>query len=323
MVPLATDGPYKSPATIQTASDPPQFIPTREGLRVERVIDAKQQPVPLDYLALSLFSLVVVGALVAVPAYGYLVGYTWLDWMLCAVLYLASGMGITVGYHRLIAHRSFECRPWVEAALLIAGGWALENSAYKWCADHVRHHARCDQGDDPYNAKRGFWHSHLLWIFYKTSPELNEKYEAQFRKDPLVMWQHRYYAPVVLSGLALPFLAGYLYDGWVSGLGCFLLAGVGRIFLVLNSTFCINSVCHLWGDQPHTAADSSRDNWFVSLLTFGEGYHNYHHAHQRDYRNGPRWYNFDPSKWLIFGLSLTGMAWNLYRVHPKRIRYRS
>jgi len=288
-----------------------------------RASDVRRQQLPLDYLALALFSLVVVGAFVAVPLFWYFVGYTWLDWTLCLALYFASGMGITVGYHRLIAHRSFECQLWVKVALLIAGGWALENSAYKWCADHVRHHARCDKDDDPYNAKEGFWHSHLLWIFYQSPPELNEKYGAPFRKDPLVMWQHRYYAPVVLSGLAVPFLAGYLYNGWVSGLGCFLLAGVARTFLVLNSTFCINSVCHLWGDQPHTAADSSRDNWFVSLLTFGEGYHNYHHAHQRDYRNGPRWYNFDPSKWIIFGLSLTGMAWNLCRVQPERIRYQA
>jgi len=291
---------------------------------VERVTGGMSQPrISLDYLALSVFALVVAGALVAVPIFGYYVGYTWLDWTLCLLLYFASGIGITVGYHRLVSHRSFECKPWVKAALLTAGGWALENSAYKWCADHVRHHARCDQDEDPYNAKRGFWHSHLLWIFYKNRADLNEKYEALFRKDPIVMWQHRYYVPVVLSGLALPFLVGYLYGGWVSGLGCFLLAGVARMVLVLNSTFLINSACHLWGDQPHTQADSSRDNWVVSLLTFGEGYHNYHHAHQRDYRNGPRWYNFDPSKWFIFGLSLTGMAWNLCRVQPERIRYRA
>ena len=276
-----------------------------------------------DYLALSLFGLVAAGALVAVPVFGYYVGYTWIDWALLIVLYFASGLGITVGYHRLIAHRSFECRAWVKGALLIAGGWALENSAYKWAADHVRHHAGCDQEEDPYNATLGFWHSHLLWIFNKAPQDLREKYEAPFRKDPIVMWQHRYYAIIMLSGLALPFAVGTAYGGWKSGFGCFLLAGVARMFLVLNSTFCMNSVCHLWGDQPHTWADSSRDNWLVSLVTLGDGYHNYHHAHQRDYRNGPRWYNFDPSKWFIFWLSLTGLAWNLYRMQPERIRYQA
>jgi stearoyl-CoA desaturase (delta-9 desaturase) len=130
------------------------------------------------------------------------------------------------------------------------------------------------------------------------------------------MWQHRYYLPIVLSGLALTFLVGFLHGGWVGGLGCFLLAGVGRTFAVLNSTFCINSICHLWGRQPHGQSDSSRDSWWVSLMTFGEGYHNYHHTYQSDYRNGPRWYNFDPSKWLIFTLSRLGLASSLRIAAP-------
>jgi stearoyl-CoA desaturase (delta-9 desaturase) len=224
-----------------------------------------------------------------------------------AVLYVVTGLGITVGYHRLLAHRSFDCLQWVKAGFLIAGGWALENSALKWAADHIRHHANCDQETDPYNAQRGFWYSHCGWVFIKDT-YADDKYASRLRQDPIVMWQHRYYLPIVLSGLALPFVVGFLYNGWIGGLGCFLLAGVGRTFAVLNSTFCINSVCHLWGRQPHGQADSSRDSWFVSLLTFGEGYHNYHHSYQSDYRNGPRWYNFDPSKWLIFTLSLLGLA---------------
>ena len=150
------------------------------------------------------------------------------------------------------------------------------------------------------------------WIFEK-SPYREEKYESRLRKDPVIMWQHRHYLLIVLSGLALPFGVGLINGGWVGGLGCFLLAGVGRTFLVLNSTFCINSICHLWGKQPHGTDDSSRDSWWISLVTFGEGYHNYHHTHLRDYRNGPKWYNWDPSKWLIFSLSKAGMASNLQR----------
>ena len=237
------------------------------------------------------------------------------------LLYVMTGLGITVGYHRLLAHRSFDCPNWVKGCLLVAGGWALENSALTWAAAHIRHHAWCDQEEDPYNAQRGFWYSHVGWIFFKDPYADDERSASRLRQDPLVLWQHRYYAPLVLSGLFLPFVVGYLYNGWVGGLGCFLLAGVGRTFFVLNSTFCINSICHLWGRQPHTRADSSRDSWVVSLLTFGEGYHNYHHAHQRDYRNGPRWYNFDPSKWVIFGLSKIGAAWNLCRVQPERTRF--
>ena len=127
------------------------------------------------------------------------------------------------------------------------------------------------------------------------------------------MWQHRYYALIVLSGLGLPFVVGFFNGGLMGGLSCFLLAGVARVFFVLNSTFCINSICHIWGAQPHGTEDSSRDSWWISLLTFGEGYHNYHHTHLRDYRNGPKWYNIDPSKWLIFTLSKFGLAYNLQR----------
>ena len=266
----------------------------------------------LDIPTAALFALITLTALIAVPLFGYVHGYTRLDWAMGGILYLISGLGITVGYHRMISHRSFRCPNWVKAALLVAGGWALENSALKWGANHARHHARVDQKEDTYNATRGFWYSHCGWFLTK-SPHRIERYALWLREDRVVMWQHRWYVSLVLSGLALPFLAGYAYDGWIGGAGCFLLAGVGRVFLVLNSTFCINSICHLWGSQPYSQSNSSRDSWWVSLITLGEGYHNYHHSFQRDYRNGPLWYNVDPSKWLIYGLSRVGLAEGLVR----------
>ncbi len=276
-------------------------------------MDATAKPaLRVDYIAIFLFSLVTVTTLVGVPLVWRLYGYSKVDWAMFGLLYMASGLGITVGYHRLISHRSFECPAWVKACFLVTGGWALENSALRWCSDHIRHHARCDQDEDPYNAKLGFWHSHCGWIFVK-SAHRDERYERHLRKDPLIMWQHRNYPLIMISGLALPFVVGLVHGGWVGGLTCFMLAGMGRTFLVLNSTFCINSICHLWGTQPHGTGDSSRDSWWVSLLTFGEGYHNYHHTYLSDYRNGPKWYNFDPSKWLIFTMSKLGLAYNLQR----------
>ena len=266
-----------------------------------------------DRLNFILFSGVTGSAIVGVPAYAYFYDYSWVDWSMFVMLYIITGLGITVGYHRLLAHRSFTCPDWVKGIFLVAGGWALQNSALKWASDHIRHHARCDQEEDPYNAQMGFWHSHCGWLFWK-DPYKDDKYTTKLKQDPMVTWQHRYYIPIVLSGFAFPFVVGLLYDGWIGGLGCFLLAGVGRTFFVLNSTFCINSICHLWGDQPHGASDSSRDSWCVSLITFGEGYHNYHHTYQSDYRNGAKWYNFDPSKWLIYGLSLVGLASSLRRL---------
>jgi stearoyl-CoA desaturase (delta-9 desaturase) len=263
-----------------------------------------------DYMAMIIFGVITFGALIGVPAFAILYGYTWLDWTMFGLLYVVTGLGITVGYHRLLAHRSFACPNWVKTGFLIAGAWALQNSVLKWAADHIRHHAHTDQEQDPYNAQQGFWYSHCGWLFF-SDPHADQKYASRLRQDPVVMWQHHFYLPLVLSGLALTFVIGFLHNGWIGGLGCFLLAGIGRTFAVLNSTFCINSICHLWGRQPHGQADSSRDSWWISLVTFGEGYHNYHHTNQADYRNGPRWYNFDPSKWLIYTLSRFGLASSL------------
>ena len=209
-------------------------------------------------------------------------------------------------------HRSFESHPWVKACLLVMGGWAVQNSALMWCADHIRHHAHTDEEADPYNASKGFWHSHVGWLFFDT-PYREDRFAAKLRTDPMIMWQHRYYWVIVASGFLLPFALGYLNGGFTSGLGCFLLAGVLRTVLVLNSTFTINSLCHMVGTQPHGTQDSSRDSWLISFVSFGEGYHNYHHTYSHDYRYGSKWYNFDPSKWLIYSLSLFGLTYNLHR----------
>lgn len=278
----------------------------------------KPSPRPWNSGTAFLFGLISLGALIGVPAFAYFYDYSWLDWAMFGLLYVVTGLGITVGYHRLAAHRSFDCPNWVKAGLLIAGGWALENSALKWASDHIRHHAHCDREADPYNAQRGFWYSHCGWLFFD-DPYADDQYASRLGQDRVVIWQHRYYVPIVLSGLALTFLVGVLSNGWIGGMGCFLLAGVGRTFAVLNSTFCINSICHRWGNQPHDRSDSSRDSWWVSLLTFGEGYHNYHHTYPSDYRNGPHWSHFDPSKWAIYTLSLFGLATQLRRASAKTV----
>jgi stearoyl-CoA desaturase (delta-9 desaturase) len=266
-------------------------------------------------LNFMLFWGVGLSTLIGIPLYAYHVGFSLFDWGLFLVMYIVTGMGITVGYHRLVAHQSFDCRNWVKAGLLVIGGWALQNSALIWCADHIRHHAKTDEEEDPYNVTKGFWHSHCGWLFYET-PHRTEKYEARLRRDAIVMWQHRYYWPIVLSGLLLPCLIGFWHGRWQGCLSAFLMGGLFRMFMVLNSTFTINSLCHMIGTQPHGTQDSSRDSWLISFISFGEGYHNYHHTFARDFRNGPKWYNFDPSKWIIFSLSLLGLASNLRRLGP-------
>lgn len=199
-----------------------------------------------------------------------------------------------------------------EGPLLIAGGWALETSVLKWGADHIRHHAHCDHEADPYNAQRGFWYSHCGWLFFKDRYP-SEKYA--FSPEPGC------YGDVATSVRCpnCPFRVGFAVYGRnslqrVDRRTRLLLAGGGRSYVVvLNSTFCINSICHLWGIRPHSESDSSRDSGWISLLTFGEGYYNYHLTYQSDYRNGPHWYSFDPSKWLIFLLPTVGLATSLRR----------
>lgn len=276
---------------------------------------APAQPV-FSWWTLALFCAVVAATVVGIPLYGYYVGFTLFDWILFLVMYMVTGMGITVGYHRLVSHQSFECPDWVKRCLLVAGGWALQNSALIWCADHIRHHARTDTDEDPYNVTKGFWHSHCGWLFYDTHHR-TEKYEVRLRRDPVILWQHRYYWVIVVSGLAIPFVLGVLWHGgWMGGVSALLMGGLLRLFMVLNSTFTINSLCHMVGSQPHSTKDSSRDSWLISFVSFGEGYHNYHHTYARDYRNGPQWYNFDPSKWIIYTLSVMGLASNLRRLDP-------
>lgn len=276
---------------------------------------APAQPV-FSWWTLGLFCSIAAATVVGIPLYGYYVGFTLFDWMLFLVMYMVTGMGITVGYHRLVAHQAFECPDWVKRCLLVAGGWALQNSALIWCADHIRHHARTDTDEDPYNVTKGFWHSHCGWLFYDT-PHRTAKYEVRLRRDPVILWQHRYYWAIVVSGLAIPFGLGVIWHGgWMGGVSALLMGGLLRMFMVLNSTFTINSLCHMIGSQPHGTQDSSRDSWLISFVSFGEGYHNYHHTYARDYRNGPQWYNFDPSKWIIYTLSVVGLASNLRRLDP-------
>ena len=223
-------------------------------------------------------------------------------------------MGITVGYHRMITHRSFESHPWIKICLLVMGDGPCKTPPCSGAPTISRHHAHTDEEADPYNASKGFWHSHVGWLFINT-PYREDRFAAKLRTDPMILWQHRYYWAIVASGLLLPFAAaGYLNGGFMSGAsGVFtrrrVAHGPGAEFHLT-----INSLCHMVGTQPHGTQDSSRDGWLlISFISFGEGYHNYHHTYSHDYRNGSKWYNFDPSKWLIYTLSLVGLTYNLHR----------
>ncbi|MBI3352718.1 MAG: fatty acid desaturase [Nitrospirae bacterium] len=206
---------------------------------------------------------------------------------------------MTGGYHRLFSHKSYEAHPVIRGFFLLFGAAAFQKSAVKWCSDHRDHHRYVDQLNDPYSIQKGFFYAHIGWVFLKDRENSFDNVR-DLREDPLVFWQHRHYFPIaVFMGFVLPFLLGFLFnDPW----GGLLWGGFVRTVLVHHSTFLINSLSHYIGKQPYSLKNSSRDNMFTALLTFGEGYHNYHHQFQYDYRNGIRWYQWDPTKWLIKSL---------------------
>jgi len=227
-------------------------------------------------------------------------------------LWILAGMGITAGYHRLFAHKAYAAPTFVRWIAAICGGAAWQGSAIRWSAGHRYHHKDVDTDKDPYDATRGFFWSHVGWICVEGTRHEQLDNVPDLWADPVCRFQHKYYMPLsVAFNLGVPLLLGVLLgDIWGMLLFGFLL----RVVLVHHFTFFINSLAHMWGKRPYSTANTSRDNWIISLVTFGEGYHNYHHSFPADYRNGPRAWNFDPSKWLIWSTSKLGLATNLKRM---------
>ena len=256
-------------------------------------------------------------ALIGMPLHVYYMGTSWSLIGVFVFYLVATGLSITGGYHRLFAHRSYEANHMVKLFYLLFGAAACENSALKWATDHRNHHRFVDQDADPYNIRLGFFHAHIGWVFYKRPMKSSFDSEHDLIEDPLVRWQHRFYLSLaIFVGGGLPLLIGYFLG---NALGCFLLAGVTRTVIVHHSTFLINSLCHFMGKQPYSLKDSSRDSALVAFLTCGEGYHNFHHRFQYDYRNGVRWYHFDPTKWLIKALETLRLAKGLRKASNMHI----
>ncbi|MEP1448750.1 MAG: fatty acid desaturase [Paraglaciecola sp.] len=266
------------------------------------------------------FSITALIAAVLVPLEALTNGFDSVEIIACLVLIYFSGMSITAGYHRLWSHKAYQANVFVRIVLAIGGAMSLQNSILHWCSDHRIHHKHVDDNDqDPYSAKKGFWYSHIGWMLREYQIHRYDDYSncRDLQKDAIVMWQHKHYLKVMLSAnFGLPLLLGWLNgDIW----GMLLLAGVFRLVVVHHVTFFINSLAHIWGKQPYTDKNSARDNDILAFFTFGEGYHNFHHIFEYDYRNGIKWWQFDPTKWLIKGLSVVGWASNLRRCPEERI----
>ncbi|WP_414828496.1 acyl-CoA desaturase [Alteromonas sp. H39] len=275
---------------------------------------------PLIMTNIMVFIITGLIAFVGVPVWAITVGIDWVEVTCAIVLFFFTGMSITAGYHRLWSHKTYEANIVVRVILAIGGAMALQNSILHWSSDHRVHHRHVDDvNDDPYSAKRGLWFAHIGWMLREYQANRYSDYSncRDLQKDPVVMWQHKYYLPIVLA--ANFGVAGVL--GWLNGdiLGMILVAGVLRLVLVHHVTFFINSLAHFWGSQPFTDKNTAKDNGILAFFTFGEGYHNFHHIFEYDYRNGIRWWQYDPTKWLIRGLSFVGLTKNLRRCPEERI----
>lgn len=228
----------------------------------------------------------------------------------------ATNLSITTGYHRLFSHRSFEAHPLVRFVLLLIGASAWQGSALKWSADHRIHHSKVDTDQDPYSIEKGFWYAHIGWLLIKDSTNKNPK-AADLEKDWMIRFQHKYFIQLgILMGFVFPLIVGAFLGSWLGG---FVIAGGLRIFLTQQSTFFVNSLCHTLGRQTYSDKISARDSVIVAVLTHGEGYHNFHHQFQLDYRNGIRWYQWDPTKWTIWFLAGLGLAKKLKTIPAQEI----
>ncbi len=236
-----------------------------------------------------------------------------------AILVYLTGLGITLGYHRLYAHPTYKVNKAIEALILFFATMATQGSALQWAHDHRNHHAYVDTDRDPYCIKKGFMYAHLFWLFKKLPP-MDKKKVADLWRNKLVAFQHRFYLPLlVITNVLVTLLVGFLLSDY---LGAFVLAWGVRLFALHHLTWCINSLAHFWGAQSFSQEHSAVDNYCISLLTFGEGYHNYHHTYANDYRNGVKWYHFDPTKWIIWILSRCRLASGLRRVNSFQIKER-
>jgi stearoyl-CoA desaturase (delta-9 desaturase) len=283
-------------------------------------VDVPSSRPPLNWPAIIMFLISTVPVVTVFPWYAAKFGFDTFEWVSFAVLWALNGMSITAGYHRLWAHNTYNAHPLLKWFFALAGAAATQNSILVWASGHRRHHRHVDDNNsDPYSARRGFWFSHVGWMLRDyPSGRVDIANVPDLQRDPIVMFQHKYYAPLAVGmNLAPPLLLGAITgDIW----GYLLLMGFLRLVVNHHVTFFINSLAHCWGKQPYTEDNTARDNFWLALVTYGEGYHNFHHIFQTDYRNGVRWWQFDPTKWLIRAASWVGLARDLNRVPDFKIQ---
>jgi stearoyl-CoA desaturase (Delta-9 desaturase) len=254
----------------------------------------------------------------------------WSDIAVFAILYVSTALGVTVGFHRLFTHRSFATTKWLRGVFAALGSAAIEGPVISWVADHRKHHAFSDMPGDPHSphvdhgvgwrgALRGLLHAHMGWLFIHTQRGARARYAPDLVADPVVSFVDRTFVWWAVGGLGAAFGLGWLIGGTLSAaLTGLLWGGAVRILVVHHVTYSINSLCHYFGRRRFDTDDESRNLAWLSLLSFGEAWHNNHHAFPTSAAHGLRWYELDISSLVIRGLERVGLAWDVVRIDPTR-----
>ena len=295
-------------SAARAAAQIPAASPARPQLRMGRIPSVAAG---INWLTLSVIILFHLGALAA------LFFFTWQRLTVMLAIYvLAINVGIGMCYHRLLTHRGYQTPRWLEYAMSVCATLSLEGGPIFWVATHRVHHQNSDREGDPHTPREGGWWAHIGWIVWGKALHAQTsglaRYVPDLERSRFYVWLSKYHwMPIAVSGVFL-FGLGWLAGGWKSAVGMLLWGGFLRVTLGLHSTWLVNSATHLWGSRRFKTRDDSRNNWWVALLTGGEGWHNNHHANSVSARHGIAWYEIDINYWGIWLLSKLGLARKVY-----------
>ena len=252
------------------------------------------------------------------------------DLAILAAMYLLTALGVTVGFHRMLTHRAFQTSSALQYTFAILGSMAVQGPVIAWVADHRKHHAHTDVDGDPHSPHvghgdgvrgvfSGLWHAHVGWLLVDQGRAERRRYAPELCEDRGMRRLNRWFPLLVVAGLAIPALAGYLVSGSIAGAATGLLwGGLVRVFFVHHVTWSINSVCHFTGSRRFDVDDHSTNVFWLALPTLGESWHHNHHAFPRSAQHGLRWWELDPSAMVIGAMERLGLAWNVVRITPER-----
>jgi stearoyl-CoA desaturase (Delta-9 desaturase) len=255
----------------------------------------------------------------------------WMDLFLFLSVYVVTGLGITIGFHRHLTHRAFKTHDWLRGLLAILGSAAIEGPVISWVADHRKHHAFADVDGDPHSphvdhgvgwdgALRGLFYAHMGWLFNHTRRGNKARFAPDLVADPVISWVDRTFITWAILGLMVPFAAGWAIGGdLLAGLSGLLWGGLVRVFVLHHFTYSVNSLCHVYGKREFETKDHSRNLALIAIPTLGEAFHNSHHAFPTSSTHGLRWYQVDISALIIDGMEKVNLVWDVVRVSPERL----